>query len=344
MKKKQTSENIRLFPRVFYARYSVNGLSVDEIDQLWASGWFRNDRNVMFTLGKFVGNSWKPVVMLRVRIEGFKWKKRLRRLLRQNSERFEIKIRPFVNRPEVESLWQKFKSEVHGWRSVPSVSSHVFAGMAPASFHTWEVGVYHGDGLVAFSLFDRGRQSIASLEAAYDPAFRKHSLGIFTMLLEIDWCLEQGLLYYYPGFYPKGSSMFDYKLRPGQVEFFRWAASEWQPWEAMDDSDWVLDGVYNKLEEAQALLEFSGVEAGIRVFNHSYRPGIFPSPLVSEYNFITTGRPSGLSLAVAWDPLKNQFQLFRENGRVSDSEGHGQQIIMNWAGGFEDLFQLAKVL
>ena len=35
---------------------------------------------------------------------------------------FEIKIRPFVPRNEIEDLWQNFKSEAHQWDSPPNLS------------------------------------------------------------------------------------------------------------------------------------------------------------------------------------------------------------------------------
>ena len=253
--------------------------------------------------------------MLRIRLKDFKWKKRLAKLYRQNMDRFEVKVRSFQPRPEIERLWQNFKLKVHGWDKVPDLSSHLLNGNPSSHFSTWEVAIYCGDKLVAFSIFDRGQKSIGSLEAAYDVGYSKFSLGVFTMQVELIYCMEVGLDYYYPGFYPKGVSMFDYKLRPGQVEFFRQRATKWIPWSAITEKDWLLDGVLNKLKEAQSLLERSGFDASVKVFNFTNFPGIVPA--VSDYNFMAVGAirlttNSFLFIRVAWDPLKSLFLIFRK--------------------------------
>ena len=173
-----------VFPPVFFANYQVKGLTRKQIDELLSNGWFRNDLHVQATQCRFVESSWRPCVMLRIPLANFQWKKRLRKVMRRNNTNFTCKIRPFAPREEMEELWQRFKQQVHQWNLVPSLARHLFRDVNPERFHTWEISVYENDKLIAFSLFDRGLESIASLEAAYDPDYARFSLGLFTMLLE----------------------------------------------------------------------------------------------------------------------------------------------------------------
>lgn len=278
------------------------------------NGWFRNDRHVQFTLGRFVDQQWKPIVMLRTPLKNFKWKKRLRKLLRKNEVLFEVKIQPFQPRPAIESLWQKFKKQKHGWSKVPSLHRHLFKGILPSAFNSYEVGVYHQDKLIAFSIFDKGEKSISSLEAGYDLDYGKHSLGIFTMLQEIAYGIEQGMAYYYPGFLPKNASMFNYKLRPGGTEFMRVRSKEWLPVEYINEADWLLEEVFHKLNDAAMKLRNMGVKTGIKALNRLSVPNQADS--LANFNFLLVGELKKTNhiclFHIAWDPFDRKFHLFFE--------------------------------
>ena len=217
------------FKPIFYARFPMQALSPAGMDSLLANGYYRNGMDACAASVRYMVKSWASAVMLRVRLRDFVWKKRLRKLLRNNGERFSHQFRQFQPTPEKEVLWQRFKSGVHGWQTVPTLEHHLLRGQPATTFNTWELCVYEGGKLVAISVFDRGERSICSLEAAYDANFRKHSLGLYTMLLEIEHSIGEGLECYYPGFFPKDNPMFDYKLRPGNIEFFRVETAEWLP-------------------------------------------------------------------------------------------------------------------
>ena len=67
----------------------------------------------------------------------------------------------------------------------------------------------------------------------YDPEYDRYSLGFYTMLLEIEYCMELGLKFYYPGYVVPGYSRFDYKLRIGDVDYFDLYSKEWLPFSAL---------------------------------------------------------------------------------------------------------------
>ncbi|MEO1257862.1 MAG: hypothetical protein AAFZ15_03665 [Bacteroidota bacterium] len=324
----QQKELISRFPNVSFGRFQVWQLSPHEIDEMLRSGWFRTDRHVVTSFGRYVDNQWKPVVMLRVVVKDYKWKKSLRKILRRNCSQFEVRIRPFVPRNEVEDLWQSFKRMIHKWNVVPNLANHLFKGIDTSSFQTYEVGVYDRGKLIAFSLFDRGHTSIASLEAAYDFGYRKFSLGLFTMLMELQYCIENELDHYYPGFYAKNSSMFQYKLRPGNVEFYHYLQGTWRPWNELKPEDWILEGLFDNLKKVDFKLKEMGFQSAVKAFKKLNLPRY--EFALSNYEFLVVGESEKegldkLFIQVAWDPYHNKFVLFAnrslyaENQTTSDS-------------------------
>jgi arginine-tRNA-protein transferase len=100
-------------------------------------------------------------------------------------------------------------------------------------FNTMETAVYDGEKLVSFSFFDLGENSIASINGVYHPDYARYSLGFYTMLLEIQFGIENDFKFFYPGYVAPGYPRFDYKLRiahPGQIEYYEIRTRDWQPY------------------------------------------------------------------------------------------------------------------
>ena len=90
-----------------------------------------------------------------------------------------------------------------------------------------EVGLYHHDRLVAASYMDVGASAVSSIYGFFDPAEEPRSLGIATMLAEIQWAQERGCQYYYPGYAYAQPSHYDYKKQFKGLEAFDW--NHWLP-------------------------------------------------------------------------------------------------------------------
>jgi len=56
----------------------------------------------------------------------------------------------------------------------------------------------------------------------FDPQITTRSLGIYTMLLTIDYAAKNGKAFYYPGYAYEGNSFYDYKKRFSALESFDW--------------------------------------------------------------------------------------------------------------------------
>jgi arginine-tRNA-protein transferase len=91
--------------------------------------------------------------------------------------------------------------------------------------------VYDGKKLIATSLIDHTPKSMSSIYAMFHPDYGAHSLGVYTMLLEIYSCRQLGKTFYYPGFAHHESSFYDYKKRFNGMEWLDWKGTmDWLPY------------------------------------------------------------------------------------------------------------------
>ncbi len=76
----------------------------------------------------------------------------------------------------------------------------------------------HGE-TVAVSLVDVCSRSVSAVYHFYEPAHRDRSLGVFSVLAEIEWARSIGVPWYYLGYWVEGSRSMHYKAdyRPHEV-------------------------------------------------------------------------------------------------------------------------------
>ena len=314
IKTEDISKNLH-FPPVPYAHIPVKKLSPEKIDELLANAYFRNGLKVCSALVRYISGHWRPCLMLRVSLTDFRWKKRSRKLLRRNAKIFDVQIQPFWPRGEMEELWKLFKTKVHQWDNVSKVAEYLSGGFPASNFQTYEIAVYRKQQLVAFSLFDRGHKSIASLEAAYHPDFKEFSLGYYTMLLELEYAQQNMMSWYYPGFLPKGLPMFEYKLRPGGLEFFQLQNQTWQEWDSCTDSDWLIESVQEKLHGLQSFFKKYDIHSDLLKQFPVNVPG--QNRRIEDHQFFLEifqmmGKKSFRRFRVGYDIIRRQFEVFTQ--------------------------------
>ncbi len=304
------------FLPAFYARFHVDKLSPQEMDEALAAGYFRNGLEFCSISARHINLQWVSSVMLRLPIEGYLFKKKHRKILKSNDLRFTHEVKPFVLTAEKEALWQRFKTNVHKWGLVAQLERHLLRGNPADNYRMFDLCVYDQGKLVAFTAFDLGANSIASLEAAYDPDYASYSLGFYTMLLEIQYCQQQKLTFYYPGFYPRDISMFNYKLRPGGMTFFRLKTQEWLPIGELTNDDWLFEEILERLGLVKQLLAAANIN-GIE----GYAMGTsLPTaqPNITSYNvqlivpIVFDGEM--FQLFIAWDVLSSLYHVFEGTG------------------------------
>lgn len=237
----------------------------ERMDDRLASGWWRTGSLMLRTSLLHLGDALHEVVHIRSRLDRAPPSRSGRRLLRRNRLRFDVEVGPATVDDARRALYAKTRSRFIG--PIMDELRDLALPEDPAAFHTHEVAVYDGDALVAVSYFDVGGDSVASILGLYDPAYRRDSLGRFTMLEEMRWARARGCRLYYPGYVVPGVPTFDYKLGLGALERLTPRAG-WQPLDGPPQISTRVRYLEGRLGRVESLL----VERG-----HAPRKRIYPA-------------------------------------------------------------------
>lgn len=207
-------------------------LSAKRYDQYLASGWFRGSVMLYKMDVLCMENDLYSVLNIRLDLEKNELSRSLRKIQNRGNNRFKVSIGNVKITEEAEALYRdhkrRFKGFVHN-----TLREYLYSSMPTTVFNTKEVRVYDGEKLIACSYFDLGENSVASLLGVYDESYKNVSLGIFTMLAEMNFAKDSGFKWYYPGYILNESGQFDYKLRIGKFQFYnhnkRWVPFNGRP-------------------------------------------------------------------------------------------------------------------
>ena len=205
-------------------------LAADRLDDFLQSGWRPTGQSIYTSDYLRTDNDeLHGCLQLRLPLDGFTFKKRHRKLLRRNGTRFtltqEVAGLPDADLRHVNGLYMAKYPE----KSREDLEHNVFNEDGEKVLDTRLLRVLDGNRLVAFSYFDYGQTSVYTKAGIYDPAYADHSLGLYTMLVEIERAQELGMRYYYPGYYSPSYPAFDYKRQFGAMEYREITTGKWIP-------------------------------------------------------------------------------------------------------------------
>lgn len=245
--------------------YFPQSLSQARLDRYLAGGWFRSGPSMFRAQVLCLGGGVYSVVNIRIPLERYALSRSLRRIRRRNDPQFRIEIGQVMVDERREALYQHHKSRFKGF-IFDTLEEFLYAGQSYLLFDTRELRVFDGDTLVAVSYFDTGKLGLASLLGLYDPAYARNSMGIYTMLQEIQYAQDQGMRYYYPGYVLQGYDGFSYKLRLGHAQYYNWQG-RWRPMERLGEEVFVVEQLEQQLKQLAEALQANGVP-----FSHHYYP------------------------------------------------------------------------
>lgn len=214
-------------------------ISPKRLDRFLAHGWFRNCN----MLGKqqviCLETGLHSIINIRVPLDNYKFPKSLQKNHKNNSKKFRFEIHEVQLNSEKEQLYHAHKHRFEG-AVLPTLELSLFGfeGLESNPFHTQELCVYDGMRLVAVSYFDIGHKSVASIMGLFDHDYHKDSLGMFTMLVEIDLAMRLGKQFYYPGYILHQNPSFDYKLRLGNIQYHD-GKNYWLPFSNLPKTTWL---------------------------------------------------------------------------------------------------------
>lgn len=286
-------------------------LSRAELDAYLARGWFRIGGVLITT--EFL--TWEgevcSVVWTRLPLRDYAFKRSLQKLMAVNARRFSTKVGAAVVDDTREALYARYCAAVGGQRS-PTLERFLGDPERRQVFDTREIGVFSGDTLVAFSWFDLGETSVQSLLGVYDPDHAEHSLGFYTILLEIAYALELGLAYHYTGYVLADRAGMDYKRRVGNLEYLDPTTLRWSLAFPYPQAASPAEILRRRLQEAAAALGDAGVEVGLFVNAALQIPTLLErQPLLAADPLLLMSAPGapGRGLLVRWVQERDAYEL-----------------------------------
>lgn len=199
-----------------------------QLDHLLAEGWRHFGKHFFRYNVGFYKDELRLVLPLRVRVGSFRMSKSQRRVWSRNSGRKTI-IRPAFIDDQKHALFERHVERfAHGKPESIYAFLDIDVGTTPC--RTVECAVYDSDRLAAVSFLDIGEDSVSSIYAMFEPEYSKSSLGIYTMLLELDFAQTERKAFYYQGYAYEGDSFYDYKKQFAATEVFDWH-NFWRPFE-----------------------------------------------------------------------------------------------------------------
>ena len=247
----------------FADRLYPDDIEPEQLDVFLSNGWYRMGQTIFTTHFLFYEKQLLSAIWLRLSLENFKFKKSLRKILKKNRADFRVEIRPFELTQEKEQIFRKYASEFKG-RLSGSLKNSLLDGLDKNVFQTTEVNIFDGDRLIAFSFFDEGRSSLTSISGIYDPEYANRSLGLHTMLEEIQYGLDTGRKFYYPGYIVPGNVRFDYKKRIGNCDFLEFKSKAWRPVNNLQTEEIPINRMRGQLQRLGDLLAAQKIDFFIK--------------------------------------------------------------------------------
>lgn len=165
---------------------------------------------------------------LRVQAQAFSPTKSQKRVLKKNQD-VSVSFRPQIFREEIFQLFVKH-SKIRFNQDESSVSAReqfIQTHFTPTTKCLLSE-FYLGQTLIAVGFLDISQKATSSVYFIYDPDHSKRSLGVFGALKEIEFTREQGLSYYYLGYYIEENNSMSYKNQFSPYELYDWDEDKWK--------------------------------------------------------------------------------------------------------------------
>lgn len=168
-------------------------------------------------------NACEPI---RIPVNDFVLSRNARRVLNRGNRLLEMKIaEPIVDDDRV-ALFNLHRNE-RGMNNEKADCDHwgYESFLVETCCDTFEISYRLNDRLACVAICDQGANSMSAVYSYFDPALGKLSLGVYSILQQIELCRQRGMEYLYLGFYVEGSPHMKYKARYKPHE--RLIAGQW---------------------------------------------------------------------------------------------------------------------
>jgi arginine-tRNA-protein transferase len=151
---------------------------------------------------------------IRIDVKNFKPTKSQRRAIKKNKETLIYVQKPSLTLEHVElyNKFHRFKAQKSGWKYYEIDVETYYTEFVVGAHDFGKEVLYFADGhLVGVDLIDILDDGISSIYFFYDPDYQHLSLGIYSLLKQIDFAKRLGLEWIYLGYWVDGCASFAYK-------------------------------------------------------------------------------------------------------------------------------------
>jgi arginine-tRNA-protein transferase len=201
------------------AFFLADAVGPEELDALLAGGW-RLFGHYYF---RPACPSCRACVPLRVLAHALVPTASQRRVLKRN-HLTEVKVGPLEFREEVFGVYEEHSRSRFG--KTAHVHEFLFAHYSPSCDSLQSE--YTVDGrLAAVGFLSRSVHALSSVYFVFDSRSARLSPGVFSVFAESRWAVQQGLEYYYLGYWIAANRSMRYKADYGPHETRDWDTGEW---------------------------------------------------------------------------------------------------------------------
>lgn len=201
----------------------------EDVDLYWAKGWhsgFCDFRRSNFDVYK---GRYRKAFPTRYKLGEFVFTKSLRRILKKNQD-LKTVIRPLRITPEKSKLHEFHHFlRYHEPPRKSLLEAYKYIVYYPSKL--MELCIFKENKLVACSIFEVGNRAMVGNISFWDSKEASRSLGIFTILLEVQYALRHGMNWYYLGLYYKQNPNYQYKTRFRGLQIYDWDNERWVEFE-----------------------------------------------------------------------------------------------------------------
>lgn len=211
-----------------YDAFDCSRATPEMMDAYWADGWRHFGTSFFRTQIDILRGELVLVMPLRIVVDNFTLSKSQRRIWRKNADA-EVNIHPIQLTEAHSALFDKHKQR---FTENQPETLHDFLSTEPATApclaYECRITDQANKRLLAASFVDIGDEALSSVYAMFDPEEAQRSLGIFTLLCELDFAKRLGKKYLYLGYAYHVPSFYDYKKQFSAIEYYDWRGA-WLP-------------------------------------------------------------------------------------------------------------------
>ena len=150
-------------------------------------------------------------VPVRIPVDQFRPRRSQRRVLSANSD-LDVRVEPASFQPKYFDLYERYISERHRDGDMYPANADQFRSFLLSPWANTEfLCLYQGSRLVSVGAMDRQVNGFSAIYTFFDSSLERRSLGVYSILKQIELCQQHGLDYLYLGYWIKDCQKMSYK-------------------------------------------------------------------------------------------------------------------------------------